>query len=229
MLTLKYLDLDRLAKHEHAALFVRLMMVANDVSSGRYIRYQLSRKASLATREIDAGIDWYMFRLTFAHVHEALKVLKSARNTDYVKVLLEKDSAAKIALDRLFENIETGLNPKETSFLQAIRDKTAFHYDQNWWKEVLSIMVTHGGKLGTVAIPADESFPVRWMPADHASATAFQTHIFHTHKFATNDEEAKTFNNLVGGFLGEILSDLNLVLSCILGQVLEDFCYNSTT
>lgn len=219
----RYISLERLANHDESSLILRFMLIGNDLEAAKYIRRRVAETTERDTMELDRGIDWYVTRMNMAHVHEALEVLQDAEKSKYVRSIIYSYNEASEAMTRLLECKKGGATELLWKFLQRIRDKTAFHYDKQWWSKALSISVKHGSKIAAVSIPTDETLPARWTAADEISSTVFQTHVFETYSRSVSYDDAKDNLELASELLGSVVHDLSCIVGTVLWTVTNDF------
>lgn len=218
----RYLDLSKIVEHNEASLIMRLMMAYNDISSGRVIRTELDKCIDSEKQEILKGINWYTLRMSLGHVHEAIEVLSSAKNSNYIGSIIKNDGGISETVEALLQ-LHKDSGDGYIDFIGQIRNKAAFHYDKSWWKNSLSTLVKNGTKFSTVAIPEDLSLPLRWTLGDTVTQNIFQTHIFRTYQNSKNEEHARQLITQISYFVRDLIVDTLSVLEFILGHVMEDF------
>jgi hypothetical protein len=154
---------------------MRLMMVSNDINMTHRLQEILKLNISIGSKDFDEGTRQYLMRLACAQAFEALSILPELTQSKSISIVLNKDTKAKEALERLLEYKSGGRFSKSWDTLRLIRNVGMFHYKSigKWSVECLEKRVRDGLTTSTLVWTDDENIPPRFVLADEIQQMVF--------------------------------------------------------
>ena len=131
--TTKLVSLQKLAEDSSRAVpIVRLMMVANDLSTANEAMAKHTDETSSLRKDRDWGASLYFLRLQISHLFEGLSLVQEIRDTPELSALLRRcDKQTQESFEKLQEFLPGGSNhPRFNKIVARIRNNITFHYDQ---------------------------------------------------------------------------------------------------
>lgn len=182
--TTRYIRLNDWDRDE-AAIVLRFMVIANDIVMTDTLRGLVRNKDNEFVVE---GADHYLMRLAASQVFEALSILPELSTNDTMRIILNRNTKAKEAFNRLIEYKKDGKFKKSWSVLRNIRNQGMFHYKfvGEWLAEFAEKRVKDGFRIGKVEW--GDQKPTRFLIADDVYQAVFTYKILEHHDGKNFDE-----------------------------------------
>jgi hypothetical protein len=131
--SLRQVHFDRLKnKGPDAAIVIKLMMACNDLSLANQALSEWKSPQPIEKRDQQTAACMYFARIEFAHLHEALQIIRQVESTPSLRQFVDQcDLRTQAAFAKLITYAHGGANHNRIrSLIGNVRDNFTFHYYQ---------------------------------------------------------------------------------------------------